>query len=104
MCIIMLRGRHRGLPLKVDRAIMLPKELGHSKRAHLRRLRASRVGGLYGTGMIGANSCLNSRTCVACSGVLKRASRQEESKVDLEKGVASDGSEGTCGKAVEVGR
>lgn len=44
MCAIMLRGRHRGLPLKVDRSIMLPKEFEQNKREHLRRLRASRLG------------------------------------------------------------
>ncbi|VDC01026.1 unnamed protein product [Peniophora sp. CBMAI 1063] len=44
MCAIMLRGRHRGLPLKVDRSIMLPREFEQNKREHLKRLRASRLG------------------------------------------------------------
>jgi Trk-type K+ transport system membrane component len=26
MCIVMLRGRHRGLPVAIDRAILLPSE------------------------------------------------------------------------------
>ncbi|KZV62678.1 TrkH-domain-containing protein [Peniophora sp. CONT] len=43
MCAIMLRGRHRGLPLKVDRSIMLPREFEQGKREHFKRLRASRV-------------------------------------------------------------
>ncbi|VDC01027.1 unnamed protein product [Peniophora sp. CBMAI 1063] len=56
MCAIMLRGRHRGLPLKVDRSIMLPKEFEASKRAHVRRLRSQKMGlkgGLFGIGMAG---------------------------------------------------
>ncbi|KZV64154.1 TrkH-domain-containing protein [Peniophora sp. CONT] len=56
MCAIMLRGRHRGLPLKVDRAILLPKEFEQSKREHLKRLRASRMGlkdGIFGIAMAG---------------------------------------------------
>ena len=27
ICVVMLRGRHRGLPVALDRAIMLPREL-----------------------------------------------------------------------------
>lgn len=26
VCLVMLRGRHRGLPVAIDRAVMLPKE------------------------------------------------------------------------------
>lgn len=26
MCVVMIRGRHRGLPVAIDRAVMLPKE------------------------------------------------------------------------------
>jgi hypothetical protein len=26
MCVVMLRGRHRGLPVAIDRAVMLPAE------------------------------------------------------------------------------
>lgn len=28
LCAVMLRGRHRGLPVQIDRAIMLPSEEG----------------------------------------------------------------------------
>jgi hypothetical protein len=31
LCAVMIRGRHRGLPLSLDRAIMLPNELLKSK-------------------------------------------------------------------------
>lgn len=29
MCAVMLRGRHRGLPLAIDPSIMLPSELNN---------------------------------------------------------------------------
>jgi Trk-type K+ transport system membrane component len=33
MCAVMLRGRHRGLPLAIDRSIMLPSELKNLREA-----------------------------------------------------------------------
>ncbi|CAD6893120.1 unnamed protein product [Tilletia controversa] len=29
VCMVMLRGRHRGLPMAIDRAVLLPMDLGH---------------------------------------------------------------------------
>ena len=68
MCAVMLRGRHRGLPLKVDRSIMLPKEFDQNARKHLKRLRASRMGlkgGLFGIGMAGLMPGLTAGTQMA---------------------------------------
>jgi Trk-type K+ transport system membrane component len=33
LCAVMLRGRHRGLPLAIDRAIMLKSELERAEEA-----------------------------------------------------------------------
>ncbi|TXT11937.1 uncharacterized protein COLE_02347 [Cutaneotrichosporon oleaginosum] len=42
--VVMLRGRHRGLPVAIDRAVMLPKELEQAEEAaigdRLRRMRS----------------------------------------------------------------
>jgi hypothetical protein len=32
ICLVMLRGRHRGLPVAIDRAVMLPFEFASSRR------------------------------------------------------------------------
>ena len=32
ICVMMLRGRHRGLPYKLDRAIVLPGERSEDER------------------------------------------------------------------------
>jgi len=32
-CVVILRGRHRGLPLAIDRAIMLPSEVEKAEGA-----------------------------------------------------------------------
>ncbi len=35
-CVVILRGRHRGLPLAIDRAIMLPSEVEKAEGAFSR--------------------------------------------------------------------
>jgi Trk-type K+ transport system membrane component len=54
--IVMLRGRHRGLPVAIDRAVMLPKELEQAEEAaigdRLRRMR-SRMSFSQASGMTG---------------------------------------------------
>ncbi|KAJ0332222.1 hypothetical protein COL5a_001928 [Colletotrichum fioriniae] len=42
ICAMMTRGRHRGLPYSVDRAIMLPSEEGSSQSEMARRAAAER--------------------------------------------------------------
>lgn len=36
MCAAMLRGRHRGLPLALDRAVLLPHEFQTAKSAEMK--------------------------------------------------------------------
>ena len=35
ICVVMLRGRHRGLPVAIDRAIMLPSEMKKNDETYL---------------------------------------------------------------------
>ena len=35
ICLVMLRGRHRGLPVAIDRAVMLPSEFTKEDDEHL---------------------------------------------------------------------
>lgn len=43
ICVVMLRGRHRGLPVAIDRAVMLPRDFTASDEAAFEdRLRRSR--------------------------------------------------------------
>lgn len=46
ICVVMLRGRHRGLPVAIDRAVMLPRDFTASDEAAFEeRLRRSRSRG-----------------------------------------------------------
>jgi Trk-type K+ transport system membrane component len=38
----MIRGRHRGLPVAIDRAVMLPNEFEHEDNAALEETRTRR--------------------------------------------------------------
>lgn len=42
LCVVMLRGRHRGLPVALDRAVRLPREQLHREEEEDHRIRRSR--------------------------------------------------------------
>ena len=44
ICAVMLRGRHRGLPVAIDRAIMLPSELEEAEGRYLENTGRSNLG------------------------------------------------------------
>ena len=47
ICAVMLRGRHRGLPVAVDRAIMLPKEFLDKASEKARQMKARQAAGSW---------------------------------------------------------
>jgi hypothetical protein len=42
ICIVMLRGRHRGLPVALDRAIVFPTEFVHKASEKAKAMKAKR--------------------------------------------------------------
>lgn len=42
ICIVMLRGRHRGLPVALDRAIVFPTEFVHKASEKVKELKTKR--------------------------------------------------------------
>nr|XP_018267116.1 potassium ion transporter [Kwoniella dejecticola CBS 10117]OBR89274.1 potassium ion transporter [Kwoniella dejecticola CBS 10117] len=57
MVVVMLRGRHRGLPVAIDRAVMLPKDFTAAEETAFeeeRSRRASRRGSLFEGDVFGA--------------------------------------------------
>ena len=47
ICAVMLRGRHRGLPVAIDRAIMLPSELEEAEGRYLENTGRSNLGPIW---------------------------------------------------------
>jgi hypothetical protein len=42
ICVVMLRGRHRGLPVALDRAIVFPTEFVHKASEKVKELKTKR--------------------------------------------------------------
>jgi hypothetical protein len=42
ICIVMLRGRHRGLPVALDRAIVFPTEFTHKASEKVKEMKTKR--------------------------------------------------------------
>ena len=51
LILVMLRGRHRGLPVAIDRAVMLPKDFTATEEAALEETRSRRYSRRGSTGV-----------------------------------------------------
>ena len=54
LCAVMIRGRHRGLPVAIDRAVLLPGEHLAAAEEEDARIRAERTGGGVGGDTVGS--------------------------------------------------